>query len=106
MSVTMPHAEIGGPGLFPGVFQSAQLFHCVLSHPMQTKMIATTRKLALSISGPTCGVAASKRCLLHSASLRSEPHLDRKLVAAEAFESKRIHRLGDWKADKYRSVRG
>jgi hypothetical protein len=39
---------------------------------------------------PTCGVSPGQRCLMHSGGPRSEPHLDRKLSAAEAFESKRI----------------
>jgi hypothetical protein len=43
-----------------------------------------------SIPCPTCGVALGQRCLLHSGRLRTEPHLDRKLAAAEAVESKRL----------------
>jgi hypothetical protein len=39
-----------------------------------------------SVPCPTCGVAAGERCVLHSGSPRSEPHLDRKLSAIEAIE--------------------
>jgi hypothetical protein len=38
------------------------------------------------------GVAPSEFCLLHSGGPRSEPHVDRKLSAAEAMEKKRIPR--------------
>jgi hypothetical protein len=46
-----------------------------------------------SVPCPTCGVPRGQRCLLHSGGLRTEPHLDRKLAAAEAIESKRIRRM-------------
>jgi len=46
----------------------------------------------LAVACPTCGVAAGKACLLHSGSPRTEPHLDRRLSAAEAIETKRIPR--------------
>jgi len=34
-------------------------------------------------------------CLLHSGRLRNDPHIDRKLDAIEAVETKRIPRSGD-----------
>lgn len=43
-----------------------------------------------SVPCPTCGVGVGQRCLLHSGAPRSEPHVDRKLSAAEAVESKRF----------------
>jgi hypothetical protein len=46
-----------------------------------------------SVPCPTCGVAAGKRCLLHSGALRSESHVDRKLYAAESIEAKRFRRI-------------
>jgi len=49
-----------------------------------------TIKVFLSIPCPTCGVAIGQNCLRHSGGLRAEPHLDRKLVAAEALETKNI----------------
>jgi len=56
-------------------------------------------KQLLSIPCPTCGVAAGQRCLVHSCALRSEPHLDRKLSAIEATETRhpisRQHRRDD-----------
>ncbi len=46
----------------------------------------TPRQLS-SVACPTCGVPAGKRCVLHSGGPRSEPHIDRKFVAAERFET-------------------
>src|ERR1700675_3520236 len=40
---------------------------------------------------PTCGVGVGERCVLHSGALRSEPHVDRKFVAAAAAEGERIN---------------
>jgi len=45
-------------------------------------------KLVLAVRCPTCGVAGGKRCVLHSGQPRTEPHLDRRLSAIEALESK------------------
>ena len=56
------------------------------------RMVDLTSKQLVSVPCPTCGVAAGARCLLHSGAPRSEPHVDRKLSAAEAIEQKRIHR--------------
>jgi hypothetical protein len=52
-----------------------------------------TRKHLLAVSCPTCGVAAGKRCLLHGGGLRNEPHIDRKLRAIGAVESRRLTRV-------------
>jgi len=49
-------------------------------------------KQLLAVPCPTCGVRPGERCLLHSGALRSEPHVDRKLSAAEAIEGKKIPR--------------
>lgn len=49
-----------------------------------------TLKQLSSVPCPTCGVAPVERCLLHSGAPRSEPHEDRKLVAAEEIEKKRM----------------
>ncbi len=51
-----------------------------------------TLKQLTAVPCPACGVAPGKRCLLHSGAPRSEPHVDRKLSAAEAIETKRIPR--------------
>jgi len=53
-----------------------------------------TLKQMLSVSCPTCGVAVGKACVLHSSRLRNDPHLDRKLCAIEALESKRAPAIG------------
>ena len=45
-----------------------------------------TPKQLLSAPCPTCGVAAGRRCVLHSGASRSAPHADRKL------EAKRVHK--------------
>jgi len=39
-----------------------------------------------SVPCPTCGVGVGERCVLHSGGPRSEPHVDRKLAAADAIE--------------------
>jgi len=39
-----------------------------------------------SVASPRCGVAAAKRCALAAGGLRTEPHPDRNLLAAEAPE--------------------
>ncbi len=57
------------------------------------RMNDMTPKLFHSVRCPTCGVHAGMRCLLHSGRLRDEPHIDRKLTAIEAVESKRIQDL-------------
>jgi CRP/FNR family transcriptional regulator, cyclic AMP receptor protein len=47
----------------------------------------TTKQMS-SVRCPTCGVAAGQRCVLHSGAPRSEPHVDRKLSAIEAIETR------------------
>jgi hypothetical protein len=46
------------------------------------------RKQMSSVPCPTCGVAAGKRCIVYSGSLRFEAHVARKLAAIEALERK------------------
>jgi hypothetical protein len=48
-----------------------------------------TPQLLLAVPCPTCGVDAGKECILHAGGLRPDPHIDRKLDAAEAMEAKR-----------------
>jgi len=57
----------------------------------------TLRQLS-SVPCPTCGVAAGDRCRLHLGGLRNQPHIDRKLIAMEALESKKIPRSGQDKS--------
>jgi hypothetical protein len=51
-----------------------------------------TRKQILSVRCPTCGAATKEACKLHTGALRTEPHRDRKLAAAEAVGPKPIKR--------------
>ena len=51
-----------------------------------------TLKQKFSVACPMCGVAAGKRCILAAGGLRNEPHPDRKLLAAEPLEEKRMKR--------------
>jgi hypothetical protein len=64
----------------------------VLAHRIQMRKSDLTEKQLFSVPCPTCGVARGERCLLHSGAPRSEPHVDRKLSAADAVETKRIPR--------------
>lgn len=47
-----------------------------------------TARQILSVPCPTCGVATGNGCELHTGALRTEPHRDRKLSAAEAVGAK------------------
>ena len=51
----------------------------------------TVRQLT-SVACPACGVPPGERCLWRSGSSRTEPHLDRKLIAAETIEQERDSR--------------
>ena len=53
------------------------------------RMIDMTRKLTFSVPCPTCGVGVEQDCLLDSGAVRSEPHVNRKLVAVETLETKK-----------------
>jgi hypothetical protein len=57
----------------------------VLWHVIGMRMRDLTLKQLTAVPCPTCGVAPGRRCLLHSGAPRSEPHVDRKLSAAEAI---------------------
>ncbi len=56
-----------------------------------------TKKQCYSVPCPTCDAAAGSRCKLYAGGLRSMPHADRRLSAAETVERKR--RTG--KQEKY-----
>jgi hypothetical protein len=45
-----------------------------------------------SVACPACGVPPGERCLWRSGRSRTDPHLDRKLIAAEAIEQERVPR--------------
>jgi len=80
-SMAGAHSVLNGTGL-----------RLALSYRIQMRMSDLTAKEFFSVPCPTCGVAPGERCLLHSGAPRSGPHLDRKLSAAEAIETKRIPR--------------
>jgi hypothetical protein len=56
------------------------------SHSVSMKKSALTPEQIASVSCPTCGVSARKRCLLNSGLPRSESHVDRKFAAIESIE--------------------
>jgi len=72
------------------VFKNERFRGWVLSHSVRMKKKELTPKQLSSVPCPTCGVAAGKRCVLLSGTPRREPHVDRKLSAAEAIKTKRI----------------
>jgi hypothetical protein len=61
---------------------------CGTVHYVAVKTKDLTKKQVLSVPCPTCGAATEEACELHSGALRTEPHRDRKLSAAEAVETK------------------
>jgi len=69
---------------------------CKIEHPLSAKRsiiqgVKTkelTPKQILSVPCATCGAAIGEACELHTGALRTEPHRDRKLSAAEAVEKK------------------
>jgi hypothetical protein len=57
-------------------------------HYIAVKTKELTSKQILSVPCPTCGAAIEKPCELHTGALRTAPHRDRKLSAAETVETK------------------
>ena len=72
--------------------QNGTVLRLVLPYCIKMRKSDLTEKQWFSVPCPTCGVAPGEPCLLHSGGLRTEPHLDRKLSAAEAIETKRNSR--------------
>jgi len=62
------------------------------AHHVVVKTKELTLKQMLAVPCPTCGAAIGEGCELHTGALRTEPHRDRKLSAAEAVETKRSRR--------------
>lgn len=54
---------------------------------MVVKTSELTVQQVLSVPCPNCGVATEEACELHTGDLRTEPHRDRKLTAADAVEA-------------------
>jgi hypothetical protein len=69
------------------ILDSAALECCCTVLGMKVKDL--NRKQLFSIPCPTCHVAAGKPCVLSFGGLRTEPHVDRKLLAAEAAGGKK-----------------
>jgi hypothetical protein len=69
-------------------FRGARTLHDVV---MKTKEL--TPEQILSVPCATCGAAIGEACELHTGALRTEPHRDRKLSAAEAVETNAINGL-------------
>jgi len=49
-----------------------------------------TPKQLSSVPCPTCGVPIGRRCILASGGMRSSPHVDRRLCAADAVKQKKL----------------
>jgi hypothetical protein len=56
------------------------------------RMRNVTPARLLSVPCPICEVTAGNPCVFSSGVPRSEPHLDRKMLAAEDVEEKRVQR--------------
>ncbi len=65
------------------------------------RMIDMTPKQLSSVPCPRCGAATGERCVLHSGAFRADPHVDRRLSAIEAVESKRdrVIETAGWPSD-------
>jgi hypothetical protein len=61
---------------------------CKLLHYLPVKSKELTPKQLISVPCNSCGAAIAEPCELHTGALRSEPHRDRKLSAADAVEIK------------------
>ena len=76
--------------------QNGTVLRLVLPYCIKMRKSDLTEKQWFSVPCPTCGVAPGEPCLLHSGGLRTEPHLDRKLSAAEAIETIHQSALDDY----------
>jgi hypothetical protein len=67
--------------------------------------LVKTRELTLkqifSVACPTCGAAPEEACELHTGALRTEPHRDRKLSAAEAVENETRQTITTLRPESY-----
>jgi hypothetical protein len=79
------------PAPFANVLKMSKIDHfsaVVRVHYGGMKSKELTLKQILSVPCPTCGAATDQACELHTGALRTEPHRNRKLSAAEAVETK------------------
>jgi len=58
------------------------------SHYVGMKTKELTPQQILSVPCATCGASSGEACELHTGALRTEPHRDRKLTAAEIVEAR------------------
>jgi len=80
------------PGAWSIVLKMSNIEHlprCGTLHYAVVKTKELTPKQILSVPCNTCGAAVGEACELHTGALRTEPHRDRRLSAAEAAETKR-----------------
>jgi hypothetical protein len=56
-------------------------------HHGTVKTKELSRKQIHAVPCPTCAAAIDEPCELHSGALRTEPHRERKLTAADAVEA-------------------
>jgi hypothetical protein len=63
-------------------------------HYLLVKTKELTPKQILSVPCATCGAGIGKACELHTGALRTEPHRDRKLSAAEAVDARPANGYG------------
>jgi hypothetical protein len=84
----------GGPNetcRLPNALKMSNIEHfsgCATLHYVVVKTKELSLKQILSVPCPTCGATTEEACELHTGALRTEPHRDRKLSAAEAVETK------------------
>jgi len=79
------------PAAWPNVLKMSNFEHFSglgTLHYVGVKTRELTAEEILSLPCTTCGAAVGEPCGLHTGALRSEPHRDRKLSAAEAVETK------------------
>lgn len=69
-------------------FRDARTLHYVV-----VKIKELTPEQILTVPCTTCGAAIGEACELHTGDLRTEPHRDRKLSAAEAVETRAANDL-------------
>ena len=74
------------------IVQNGTVFLLVLSDYFGMKKKDLTAEQLSSVACPSCGVPVGKHCILESGGLRSPPHVNRKLAAAESIEAKRSPR--------------
>ena len=69
-----------------------QFSDCGSPYDGRVKSRELSLKQILSVPCPTCGASVKEVCELHTGTPRTEPHRDRKLMAAEAVETKQAKR--------------